>query len=226
MVFAREFRTEERRHRRRRGRPSRTRKVLSGVGRRRVRNPPRWTAIKISRGEENIFIWCFFLAIVELALDDGAGTGPYNWVEYMSTSTIRSHRSTSITPSPWANHLVEAATERPDSRLKTVDLDAPHAVLSTCFALRAAEPSEPAVASTFSSRDGSNGGASSLLSETGDTPSVPPCGRVSSELWLVAQSGHGQVVHPSFQHAPRTTLEKTASFPRLQELLRVHQEGR
>ena len=34
-------------------------------------------AIKVSRGEENIFIWCFFLAIVELALDDD-GTGPYD----------------------------------------------------------------------------------------------------------------------------------------------------
>ncbi len=27
--------------------------------------------IKVSRGEENIFIWCFFLAIVELAMDPG-----------------------------------------------------------------------------------------------------------------------------------------------------------
>ena len=34
-------------------------------------------AIKISRGEENIFIWCFFLSIVELALYDD-GDGPYN----------------------------------------------------------------------------------------------------------------------------------------------------
>jgi len=38
--------------------------------------------IKISRGEENIFIWCFFLAIVQLVLDDD-GTGPYNWVKYL-----------------------------------------------------------------------------------------------------------------------------------------------
>ena len=29
--------------------------------------------IKISRSEENIFIWCFFLAILRLALDDGRG---------------------------------------------------------------------------------------------------------------------------------------------------------
>ena len=39
-------------------------------------------AIKVSRGEENIFIWCFFLAIVELALDDD-GTGSYDWVKHI-----------------------------------------------------------------------------------------------------------------------------------------------
>lgn len=37
--------------------------------------------IKISRGEENIFIWCFFLAVCELVIDDD-GSGPYNWVKY------------------------------------------------------------------------------------------------------------------------------------------------
>jgi len=38
--------------------------------------------IKISRGEENIFIWCIFLAIAELAIDDD-GNGPYKWVKYI-----------------------------------------------------------------------------------------------------------------------------------------------
>lgn len=38
--------------------------------------------IKISRGEENIFKWCFFLALCELAIEDEDGTGPYNWVKY------------------------------------------------------------------------------------------------------------------------------------------------
>jgi len=33
--------------------------------------------IKVSRGEENIFIWCFFLAIVQLVLD---GAEAYDWV--------------------------------------------------------------------------------------------------------------------------------------------------
>lgn len=36
--------------------------------------------IKISRGEENIFIWCFFLAIAQLAID---GQEAYSWVKYL-----------------------------------------------------------------------------------------------------------------------------------------------
>lgn len=38
--------------------------------------------IKVSRGEENIFIWCVFLAICELRLDDEQDEGPYKWVKY------------------------------------------------------------------------------------------------------------------------------------------------
>lgn len=36
--------------------------------------------IKISRGEENTFIWCFFLAIAQLVID---GQDEYNWVKYI-----------------------------------------------------------------------------------------------------------------------------------------------
>lgn len=36
--------------------------------------------IKISRGEENIFIWCFFLAVVQLVVDK---VESYNWVKYI-----------------------------------------------------------------------------------------------------------------------------------------------
>jgi hypothetical protein len=47
--------------------------------------------IKVSRGEENIFIWCIFLAICELVVDDTEENeetkkmervGAYKWVEY------------------------------------------------------------------------------------------------------------------------------------------------
>jgi hypothetical protein len=36
--------------------------------------------IKVSRGEENIFVWCFFLAIVQLVIDK---VDSYNWVKYI-----------------------------------------------------------------------------------------------------------------------------------------------
>lgn len=38
--------------------------------------------IKISRGEENLFIWCFFLAILQLATEAENGQ-PYDWVKYV-----------------------------------------------------------------------------------------------------------------------------------------------
>ena len=37
--------------------------------------------IKVSRGEEHIFIWCFFLAILQLSLDKE--DAPYEWVKYV-----------------------------------------------------------------------------------------------------------------------------------------------
>lgn len=39
--------------------------------------------IKISRGEENVFIWCFFLAVVQLAFDTESQGDPYSWVKYI-----------------------------------------------------------------------------------------------------------------------------------------------
>lgn len=36
--------------------------------------------IKVSRGEENIFIWCFFLSIVQLVIDKAEA---YEWVKYI-----------------------------------------------------------------------------------------------------------------------------------------------
>lgn len=38
--------------------------------------------IKISRGEENLFIWCFFLAILQLAAEAKKGE-PFDWVRYV-----------------------------------------------------------------------------------------------------------------------------------------------
>lgn len=49
-------------------------------------NEERVENIKISRGEENLFIWCFFIAICEIAIDQvnsDDNTGAYNWVKYI-----------------------------------------------------------------------------------------------------------------------------------------------
>jgi len=59
--------------------------------------------IKAARGEENIFIWCFFLAIVQLALD---GDKAYSWVKYIyiddPVSSLDEHNAIAV-----ANHLAQ-----------------------------------------------------------------------------------------------------------------------
>jgi hypothetical protein len=71
--------------------------------------------IKISRGEENIFIWCFFLAIVQLAMD---GAEAYEWVKYIyiddPISSLDEHNAIVV-----ANHLVQLFRDTPN-QLKTV----------------------------------------------------------------------------------------------------------
>ena len=73
-------------------------------------------AIKVSRGEENIFIWCFFLAIIQLVLDDD-GNGPYNWVKYIyiddPISSLDEHNAISV-----AHDLAKLL--KSDSQLKIV----------------------------------------------------------------------------------------------------------
>lgn len=71
--------------------------------------------IKVSRGEENIFVWCFFVAIVQLALD---GAEAYRWVKYIyiddPISSLDEHNAIAV-----ANHLAQLL-KRPDNKLKTV----------------------------------------------------------------------------------------------------------
>jgi hypothetical protein len=59
--------------------------------------------IKVSRGEENIFIWCFFLAIVQLVLD---GAEAYRWVKYIyiddPISSLDENNAIAV-----ANHLAQ-----------------------------------------------------------------------------------------------------------------------
>jgi hypothetical protein len=71
--------------------------------------------IKVSRGEENIFIWCFFLAIVQLVLDKAEA---YNWVNYIyiddPISSLDDNNAVAV-----AHHLAQLLKGSPD-RLRMV----------------------------------------------------------------------------------------------------------
>jgi hypothetical protein len=154
-------------------------------------------AIKISRGEENIFIWCFFLAIVELALDDD-GTGPYNWVKHIyiddPISSLDEHNAVAV-----ANHLAKQL-KRPESRLKTV-ISTHHTLFFNvlCNELNKANK-------YFLSRDGSPEGF--LLRKTGDTPFFHHVAALA-ELYEADRDGRLYTHHFNML---RAILEKTASF--------------
>lgn len=59
--------------------------------------------IKVSRGEENIFIWCFFLAVAQLAIDRQEA---YEWVNYIyiddPISSLDDHNAIAV-----ASHLAQ-----------------------------------------------------------------------------------------------------------------------
>lgn len=61
------------------------------------------THIKVSRSEENIFIWCFFLAVVQLAME---GIEAYKWVKYIfiddPISSLDENNAIAV-----ANHLAQ-----------------------------------------------------------------------------------------------------------------------
>lgn len=160
--------------------------------------------IKISRGEENIFIWCFFLAIVRLAMDDD-GTGPYNWVKYIyiddPISSLDEHNAIVV-----ANHLVQMFRETPN-QLKTVV--STHHILF--FNVLSNEIKNLLNTREFPqyclNRDRAAGGLK-LYRQRTDTPFFH---HVSSlvELYEAAQSDK---IHTHHFNTLRSVLEKTAVF--------------
>lgn len=71
--------------------------------------------IKISRGEENIFKWCFFLAVAQLAMSKSES---YNWVKYVfiddPISSLDDDHAIAI-----ANHLA-TIIKNPDNDTSTI----------------------------------------------------------------------------------------------------------
>lgn len=156
--------------------------------------------IKVSRGEENIFIWCFFLAILQLALD---GAEAYKWVEYVfiddPVSSLDEHNAIVV-----GSHLVQLyrGAQRP---IKTV-VSTHHALFFNVlhYELRnhGGKPLQYIL-----KRDRQTDGYL-LAEQSGDTPQFYHVAALA-DLWLVAQSGQAKTYHFNIL---RTILEKTALF--------------
>lgn len=151
--------------------------------------------IKISRGEENIFIWCFFLAIVQLVLD---GAEAYKWVKYVYVddpiSSLDEHNAIVV-----ANHLAQMLLKAKNPP-KTV-VSSHHTlffnVLCNEFGKKANRH--------FLSKSGSE---TYLLRDTGDTPRFHHVASLR-ELCEAADSGELRTYHFNMM---RAIMEKTASF--------------
>ncbi len=73
--------------------------------------------IKVSRGEEHIFIWCFFLAILQLSLDKEEDS-PYEWVKYVYIDDPISSLDDNYAVSVAHNLATLLKSYNKDSRLK------------------------------------------------------------------------------------------------------------
>lgn len=152
--------------------------------------------IKVSRGEENIFVWCFFLAIVQLALD---GAEAYRWVKYVyiddPISSLDEHNAIAV-----ANHLAQLL-KRPDSKLKTV-ISTHHTLFFNVLC------NEMGKARKYFASKNANGSGYVLSEETGDTPFFHHVAALA-ELYQAAKEDRLFTHHFNML---RTILEKTASF--------------
>jgi len=159
--------------------------------------------IKISRGEENIFIWCFFLAILQIRLDDD-GTGPYNWVKYVyiddPISSLDEHNAIIV-----ANHLVELFRES-DQRVKTV-ISTHHNLFFNVIHYELKNHFRGLHNQHVLSKDRTNN-TFSLGRQGGDTPAFHHIAALT-ELKRVAT---GEQIHTYHFNMLRVILEKTALF--------------
>ncbi len=156
--------------------------------------------IKISRGEENIFIWCFFLAILQLALD---GAEAYKWVEHVyiddPISSLDEHNAIVV-----GNHLVQLYREaqRP---IKTV-ISTHHALFFNVLHYEL-KNHKLSVFQYVLKRDRRSTGYL-LAEQAGDTPQFYHVAALA-DLWMVAQNGQAKTFHFNIL---RTIVEKTALF--------------
>lgn len=161
------------------------------------------THIKISRGEESIFIWCFFLAIVEIAMDEQIEA--YQWVRYLyiddPVSSLDENNVIMI-----AHHLAQILKSRDEKnrkRLKVVISSHHTLFFNVMWNELRGKKCDPFF---LSHREGPD--KKYQLRRTGDTPYFHHVATLV-ELKRVAKSGELYTHH---LNSLRTLLEKSASF--------------
>ncbi len=171
--------------------------------------------IKVSRGEENIFIWCLFMAICERVLD---GHQSYQWVKYLyiddPISSLDDNNAIAVA-CDLANLLRRAASGEDDNGnpapIKVV-FSSHHALFFNvmCNEIGRPKEGEPSVKHKryFLHRPNSEGGYT--LRATDDTPFFHHVATLA-ELQRAADPDAGTLYTFHF-NALRSIMEKTASF--------------
>ena len=148
--------------------------------------------IKISRGEENIFIWCFFLAIAQLAIEDQEA---YEWVKFIyiddPISSLDENNAIAV-----AAHLAHMLKQQ--ERVRAV-ISSHHTLFFNVLSNEMKKAQQ-----YFLSRDESG----YHLRNTNDTPQFYHVAMLQ-ELHNVAQSGRLYTYHFTIL---RSIMEKTATF--------------
>jgi hypothetical protein len=151
--------------------------------------------IKVSRGEENIFIWCFFLAIVQLVID---GAEAYKWVKYVyiddPISSLDDNNAVMV-----AHHLAQMLSASPQ-RVRAV-ISTHHVLFFNVLCNELKRPRK-----YFLTRDVRSGGY--LVSETDSTPFLY---HLSSLVDLHEAASSGALYTHHF-NMMRRVMEQTACF--------------
>lgn len=149
--------------------------------------------IKVSRGEENIFIWCFFLAIVRLVADKEEA---YSWVKYIYIDDPISSLDD--------NHAIAVASQLAalmrEAEVKVV-VSTHHSLFYNVLCNEIGNPER-----LFFQKLTGRGGY--MLTDTSKTPFFYHVALLR-ELKTAADSGELYAYHFNIL---RTILEKTASF--------------
>jgi wobble nucleotide-excising tRNase len=156
--------------------------------------------IKVSRGEENLFIWCFFLAIVQLAMD---GAEAYQWVKYIyiddPVSSLDEHNAIAV-----GNHLAQFL-KRKDHTIKAV-ISSHHTLFFNVLWNELREIDRKKFAPHFLSHTRKTG--QYHLAYTGDTPFFHHL-TLLQEIWRAKESGE---IYTHHFNALRSLLEKASIF--------------